>query len=184
MVGATRQRVDARQQLFKRKGLGQVIVGAHAQAGHAVFHRAQRGEHQDGQADPRGAQALAHLQATHAGQHHVEQHHRGRVGGLALAVQALRQRQAVGPRAGHMHHMAFGAQAALQKIGHAAVVFHHQNVHAVFPCCQGRRRHTVVPCPALDVRLSEPPCAAARAWASGSPKPVPSARWRRACSPR
>ena len=72
---AAEHRADARQQLARVEGLGQVVVGAELEADDLVDVLAPRREHQDRQRRPLGRRpdAATDLQAVDAGQHHVEQ---------------------------------------------------------------------------------------------------------------
>ena len=65
-------RVDARDQLARVEGLGQVVVGAHLEADDAVDLLALGREHDDGHVLPGAAQPPANAEAVLAGQHEVE----------------------------------------------------------------------------------------------------------------
>ena len=71
MAGAAQHRADARQQFLGAERLGQIIVGAGVEPGHAVGLADARGQH-----DHRRGAALAklsqHFEAIQHGQHHVE----------------------------------------------------------------------------------------------------------------
>jgi hypothetical protein len=89
-LGPPQQGAQAGQQLFEVEGLGEVIVGAGIEPGHAVVHRGAGGEHEDGRAETGGAQFAADGVAVLHRQHHVQNHqvvlvHGGVVDGL-LAV--------------------------------------------------------------------------------------------------
>jgi len=68
-------RADAREQLARHEGLGQVVVGAHLEADDAVHVLAARGQHQDGGVGVCAAgraQVAAQAEAVLARHHHVE----------------------------------------------------------------------------------------------------------------
>jgi hypothetical protein len=69
-----RDRAQAREQLGKGEGLGEVVVGAAVEPGHAILHGVAGGQHQHRRPDALGAQAPADLEAVDARQHHVEDH--------------------------------------------------------------------------------------------------------------
>ena len=75
--GAAQQRLDAREQLARLEGLGQVVVGAELQTDDAVHRLAARGQHQQRQAAQAriGAQLARQVQAVAVGQHQVEHQH-------------------------------------------------------------------------------------------------------------
>ena len=91
---AAQHRVDARHQLARVEGLGQVVVGAHLQADDAVDVVALGGEHDDRGRGRLRAQAAADRQAVLARQHQVEHHQV-----VALARQLLVHARGVGHRA-------------------------------------------------------------------------------------
>ena len=88
---AADQRAQARFQFLDRERLGQVVVGAGAQAGEFLVERVARGQHQHRRRLARFlAQAPADLDAVQARQHQVE--HDDVVGVLrreAIAVEAV-----------------------------------------------------------------------------------------------
>jgi len=79
-LGATKQSLDAGDELSRAERLGNVIVGAHFEADDAVGFVAARGEHQDGQAIQRFVLAdfAADVQAGHFREHEIEQEKIGR----------------------------------------------------------------------------------------------------------
>ena len=68
--------MDARHQLARGEGLGDIIVGAGLQAAHAILLLAARGQHDDRHIGGVGhaAQPAAHLDPGQALDHPVEQH--------------------------------------------------------------------------------------------------------------
>ena len=73
-AGAAREGAEAGQQFLEVEGLGEVIVGAAIEAGHAVVHGAAGGQHEDGRAKSGGAQFAADRVTILDGKHHVENH--------------------------------------------------------------------------------------------------------------
>ncbi|MCY1542303.1 hypothetical protein D9M68_780460 [compost metagenome] len=118
---AAQHGADARQQLLRRKRLGDVVVGARVETLHLVRLVAARGEHQD--RDRLGALVLAPLacqrSAALAGQHPVEQddvgQHRVDLALCRRTVKNDRGRKAV------------VAQVDGDQLGDRRFVFHHQN---------------------------------------------------------
>ena len=83
--GATQQRADARQQLARREGLGQVVVGALVQRLDLVGLVGAHRQDEDRRRHP-GAQLAADLDAAAVGQRQIEHHEVGRlVDGRAAA---------------------------------------------------------------------------------------------------
>ena len=70
--GAAQHGLDTRHQLLGLKGLGHIIIRAQFQSQHLVEGFVARSEHDDGHLAGL-ADLLEHLQAVHAGQHHVQQ---------------------------------------------------------------------------------------------------------------
>jgi hypothetical protein len=68
------QRPDPGDQLGEGERLGQVVVGAHAQAGHPVLHAGGRGQHEDPARRVSGGQRTAHVVAVDSRQVAVEYH--------------------------------------------------------------------------------------------------------------
>ena len=90
-VGAPHDRTDARHELARAEGLGDVVVGAELEAEHAIHLGRLRGQHDDRKTLRRlgHPEPAADLEAVGAGQHEVE-HEEGRAllgdlreGGLA-----------------------------------------------------------------------------------------------------
>ena len=117
---AAQQRLDARQQLARLEGLGQVVVGAQLEADDAVDGLAARGEHQQRQAARAGvgAQLAREVEAVAVGQHEVE--HQRVVRLLAQPVAAG------GDRAGGVDRIAGTAQVLAHHGGEARVVVDQQ----------------------------------------------------------
>ena len=139
MVFAPQDGLDAGQQLAWLKGLGQIIVGAHLQANDAVHRVAFGREHQHrhlAHAAGQGADALAHLQAVHVGQHQVQDHQ--------LNARCLQ---------------AFQATACIGRVGHGKTVLpqivrhHARQAHIVFD--HQELVHGLIIYPRLRLRVSE-----------------------------
>jgi hypothetical protein len=71
-AAAPQQRLDARQQLSKGEGLGEIVVAAGAQASDPVVDRAQRAQDQHGGADFGAAERRHQRQPVHRRQHTVD----------------------------------------------------------------------------------------------------------------
>ena len=106
--------MDARQQLARVEGLGQVVVGADLEADDAVDVLDLGGEHDDRRRVVGRAQAAADRQAVFAGQHQVEH---DQVDGLAR--QHAVQRLGV---FGQQDLEAFLRQVAAQQVADARIV--------------------------------------------------------------
>ena len=116
---AAQHRVDARDQLARVEGLGQVVVRAHLQADDAVDVLALGGEHDDGHGVLRAAQAPADRQAVFAGEHQVEHQ---QIDALArkLLVHARRVRDGV-------HREPLLGEIALQQVAQPQIVVDDQD---------------------------------------------------------
>ena len=91
------------EQLGERERLGQVVVGAAVEAGHAVLDRVARREHQHRRPDAVVAQPPAGLEAVDARQHHVQDDRvvgRGRRPSTARPRRCARRRPRRPPRSG------------------------------------------------------------------------------------
>ena len=74
VAGAAAERADPRQELFERKGLGEIVVGASIQAADTVGHRVARREHQDWRFEALPTQLAGDLETVHFGEHHIQHH--------------------------------------------------------------------------------------------------------------
>jgi hypothetical protein len=126
---AAQDGADARQQFARLERLGQVVVGAQLQADDPVHGVALGGEHEHRHLRRMALQradAAAHLQAVHVGQHEVQDHEVGQGPGVrslqlrqaALAIRAVRDLQAR------------LAQVLAHHLREAGVVFDHQQLGA------------------------------------------------------
>ena len=122
-AAAARQHLDARQQLGKRIGLGQIIVAAGAQALDAVVDLAERGQNQHRRLDALGAQRADHRKAVALGQHAVDDQH------VVAAVE--RQREAVLAVGRVFGHMADLAERLDEIVRRVAVVFDDEQAHGL-----------------------------------------------------
>ena len=77
-MGAAEQSADASNQLTRREGLDEVVVGTELEADDAVLDLALGGEHDDGNVGGL-ADGTAHALAGEFGQHEVEDHEVERV---------------------------------------------------------------------------------------------------------
>ena len=84
--GTAGQGPDARQQLREREGLGEIVVGAGVEPGHAVVERAQGRQHQHRRLDAARPEQPQDLHAIEVREHAVEQDD------LVLTVAGERQR--------------------------------------------------------------------------------------------
>ena len=75
---APQQGADSQRELLEREGLGHVVVAAADEACHAIILGIARGEEDDRDEIPIGAQPAADLEAVDVGQHHVEDDDIGR----------------------------------------------------------------------------------------------------------
>ncbi len=125
-VGAAQQGADARLQLGEVEGLGEVIVGACIEAGDALLHAVERGQHHHRQGGLFGAHLLQHGQAVDQGQAEIEH----------ADVEILLQQQVLGDRAvgGDFDLEAAGFQAGGERIGQDGVVFGEQEFHRAIGC--------------------------------------------------
>jgi hypothetical protein len=137
---AAQHGVDARHELARVEGLGQVVVGAHLQADDAVHLVALGGEHDDGGRAARGAQAPADREPVLARQHQVEHQQV-----VALARELPVHRLRVGHRA---HLELLLAEVAREQVAQALVVVDHEDAglqlgHGVTQCYRKRGRITL-----------------------------------------
>ena len=113
--------LDACHQLPRSKGLGNVIVGAHLQAEHAVVFRGASGQEDDGHNAQRRVltQATAEIKAIAAGNHNIQQEKSGRLPlgiGKNLTDRQIRANGETG---------AF--QVILDQPGDIWIIFQHEN---------------------------------------------------------
>jgi hypothetical protein len=112
-------RVDAREELARIEGLGEVVVGPHLQAHDAVDVVTLRGEHDDGRCIVLPAKAAADREAVLAWQHEIEHEEV-----VALARELLVHAPGIGHR---LHLVALAAEVAHQKVPQSLVVVDHQD---------------------------------------------------------
>ena len=130
--------VDARQQLARGEGFGQVVVRTQLQAQDAVGLVAARGEHDDGQRRRAGtAQLTAQGDAVSTRQHQVQHQQIDALRGQHLAH--------LPPVGGHAHLQALALQVFGSQFADAGVVIDDQDV-------VGRGRRHGGHCPGFGVR--------------------------------
>ncbi len=110
--------LDAGHQLVAAEGLGDEVVGAQVQRHHPVQLPGPAAEGDDRHAG-RGPDAPAHLVAVQVGQAEIEQDQVR----LRVPVQGL------GAGGDAVGRVPVGGQGPFQRLGHAIVVLHDQNVH-------------------------------------------------------
>ena len=119
---AAQHRVDARQQLARREGLGDVVVGAAFEARDLVALLGARGQHDDRQLAGLAValQRARELEAAGVGQHPVDQQQVGQLVGDLGAARA---------RVGGLAHFEAGAaQAEGDHLANRALVLDDQNL--------------------------------------------------------
>ncbi len=119
--GAAQQRAHPREKFLERERLGQIVVGARIEAGHAFGHRVAGGENQDGQIVAGAAELSADLEAVEPRHHHVEHH---RVGPI-VGDQIERFDAILGQRNG----IAVERKRAAKGFAHGTVVVNDKNSH-------------------------------------------------------
>ena len=117
---AAQHRVNARQQLARIEGLGQIVVGPHLQPHDAVHVLALGGEQDD-----RGLVLLA-PQAAQDGQAILARHHK--VEDQEVVALAHPQTVQGGAAIGHEHRKAVLAEVAAQQVAQAGVVVDNQDL--------------------------------------------------------
>jgi hypothetical protein len=119
---APQQRAHAREQLFERERLGQVVVGAGVEPFHAILDLRPGGEHQDREPAAVPPDGAGDLEPVQAGHEHVEDH---RVG-LGLRAEPLERLVAV---LGELDLVALQLQRAAERLAHRPFVVHDQDLH-------------------------------------------------------
>ena len=120
-IAAAGDGADAGEEDVEGEGLGEVVVGAGVEAGDDVEVGVAGGEHQDGRAVARLAEAFGDGEAVEAGEHDVEDDDVEGVGeGEGEAVCAV---------GGDDCGMAFFFEATLEEAGEARFVFDDEDLH-------------------------------------------------------
>src|SRR5215831_2008230 len=114
-VGTAEDSLDTGQQLADGERLGNIIVGTELQADNLVHFLTARRQHNHWHRRALGLKLLAHVQPTHFGHHHVENHEVGRV--------VKRASQALGSVARGEHFVAFVLEVVAQTSNHVRLVF-------------------------------------------------------------
>ena len=120
-LGTTNESLDAGNQFTRTEGLGDVIVGAHFQANHAVGFIAASREHQDGKAIQRFVLAdfAANVQAGKFREHQIEQQQIGR--------RLLQSGEAAGAVEGGADLKTFICKVVPDELDDVAIVFNDQD---------------------------------------------------------
>ncbi len=113
-LGAPHDRLDAGDQLALVERLGEVVVGADAEAADLVVEPGQPREDEDRRVDARGAQPAQHLVAVDVRQHQVEDDD--------VVVVELADLEAVLAQIGGVAHVVFRTQHRFDAGGSGAVV--------------------------------------------------------------
>ncbi len=122
-IAATRERIDARQQLGHVIGLRQVVIAAGAQPGNPVIDVAERAQDEDRHLSARGAQRLHQRKSVQLRQHAIDDRKiDGDRGGHVQALETV---------ARDVHRMAGFPQRLRQVVARNLVVFNNQNVHGL-----------------------------------------------------
>src|SRR5207249_6672724 len=115
------------------------------------------------------AELLEDLDAVHLRHADVEEYQ--------IRPVVLRDRQGIGARAGGFHRVSLRAEVLVEDLEHRRLVVYeqeaslslrHGSLHRV-----GNDSTNSAPGPPLAMSRTLPPCAAAAAWATHSPRPVP-----------
>jgi len=120
--------------------LGQVVVGAKAEAGHPIVQTAGGGQHQHAAGTAVGDQRAADIVPVHAGNVTVEHHD------VIRGQSHARQRLAPVERDVHRH--ALAAQDGRDRLGQARVILDDQHPHPFHPFVSVERRRGAPPAPA------------------------------------
>src|SRR5215467_7777289 len=121
-LGAAHDRVDARYQLVLVERLGQVVVGAEAEATDLLLDAGESGEDENGRLHLGDAQRPQHLEAGHVRQVQVEQDD--------VVVVKLAEIDAFFAQIGGVDVEALGLEHQLNRLSGGAVVLNQQNAHA------------------------------------------------------
>src|SRR5690606_12497203 len=170
---AAQDRLDARDDLVEREGLGDVVVAADGETGDLVFRVVFRGEEQDGRRVAGCPQALGDAEAVHIGQHDVEDDEVGlliehrRDGLCAVADRAhgeTGESQARGERVGDIGLVI--DEADLGSVAHSAII-------CMFAVC-ALDRYRIASC-ARVIRTQHPSSSGVTASTISGSAPAPSA---------
>jgi hypothetical protein len=142
-ASAPQQGAHPGQQLSRAEGLGQVVVGAHLQAHHAVDLFAARRQHQDGHV--RLAQRAARLRPSSPGSMMSSTTRSGMAAAMRWRI--------CSPPLGHVHLVAAEPQVVAQQLTQGRVVVNHQHARLGW----GSMAASLSPClaPAGAVKHSE-----------------------------
>src|SRR5438309_7080501 len=175
-LGPPPQRLDARQQLLERKGLGDVVVRSHAQSLDLEVDGVLPGQYEHGKPDATIAQRAQDLDAGELGQAEIEDHHvvpgapparpaRPAPPAPAFAARAPQPFIAV---ADEIDMIAGLIQPTANVLTYRFVVLNDQDLHSI-----GRKTLKLVPTPTWDSTSMRPRCSSTMPYATDRPSPVP-----------
>src|SRR2546427_8191413 len=120
-LGATNQRVDAREQLRQVEGLGDIVICATLEPTHARLQLVFRGQQQHRRRDAALAELTHDAEAVAARQHHIEHET------VEAALERAFQRPIAGVGLGDA--VALFAQRLAQKAAQVTIVFDEKDLH-------------------------------------------------------
>src|SRR5947209_4608495 len=179
-LGPPSQRLDARQQLLERKGLGDVVVRSHAQRLDLEVDGVLRGQYEHGKPDAAIAQRAQHLDAGELGQAEIEDHHvvpgapppppppAPRPPAPPAPAFAARAPQPFIAVADEIDMIAGLIQPTANVLTYRFVVLNDQDLHSI-----GRKTLKLVPTPTWDSTSMRPRCSSTMPYATDRPRPVP-----------
>jgi len=108
-------------QFGKRKGLGQVVIGAGVEAAHPIFDRVARRQQKDGGAVAQAAQVAHDLETIAAGKHDVEDHQLVGIG--------LSEEESLFAGGRNTHRMLLGLEALFDGLREFGLILDDKNPH-------------------------------------------------------
>ncbi len=121
LTAATRQRAQSREKLAEIERLREIVVGPRVEAGDALLHRVERGEHEDRYRVLRGAERPADFQPVGPRHEDVEDHDVV----VVLQPESLR----LGPVLGEIDDVGRLAQATRDGLAELTVILGEQDAH-------------------------------------------------------
>ena len=122
-AGASQQRAHAREQLFERERLDEVVVRARVETRDAVPDAVAGGQHEHGRRVSRSTEVAADLDTVDPRHEDVEHD------GVRVAVVGAEALDRLGPVGSQLHLVALELERAPQRLAHCAFVVHHQDLH-------------------------------------------------------